>query len=71
MAPVKQNYNPIHPLLPGPGRAVKYSCFLLLTREGLLWVLPSLPHCLEAGSPQLVGQNQRAVAVRGAQCPGL
>lgn len=65
MAPVKQNYNHIHLLPPGLGRAVKYSCFLPCTQEGPLWVLPILPHRLEAGSLWLVGQK-----LEGSGCPG-
>lgn len=47
MAPVKQNYNHVHPLPPGPQRAVKYSRFLPLAGKGLLGASPALPAALE------------------------
>lgn len=50
VAPVKQNYNYIHPLPPGPWRAVKYSCFLPLRGEGLLGASPPLRTALQSAS---------------------
>lgn len=50
VAPVKQNYNYIHPLPPGPRRAVKYSCFLPLRGEGLLGASPPRQTALQSAS---------------------
>lgn len=57
VAPVKQNYNRIHPLLPGPRRAVKYSCFLPRTGKGLLGASPPLPAASERNQGGKEGEH--------------